>query len=76
MQVERSGNAFRAAWAGSDTAGAVRRHEDLPGLIPVECGGGGNCGWNALAVGLTQVQTGKDVHVLVPDAATLGKSRR
>eukprot|EP00969_Alexandrium_andersonii_P300988 13306890-Alexandrium_andersonii.AAC.1 len=76
MHVERPGSAFRAAWAGSDTAGAVRRHEDLPELILVECGGGGKCGWNALAVGLTHAQTGKDIHTLVPDAAALGKSLR
>eukprot|EP00969_Alexandrium_andersonii_P191594 8461906-Alexandrium_andersonii.AAC.1 len=76
MQVERSSRAFQSAWAGGVSAGAVRRHDDLPGLILVECGGGGNCGWNALAVGLTYVQTGKDINTLAMEAATLGKSLR
>eukprot|EP00969_Alexandrium_andersonii_P203315 8984138-Alexandrium_andersonii.AAC.1 len=76
MQVERSSRAFQSAWAGGASVGAVRRHEDLPGLVLVECGGGGNCGWNALAVGLTFVQTGKDINTHVTEAVTLGTSLR
>eukprot|EP00969_Alexandrium_andersonii_P340006 15029537-Alexandrium_andersonii.AAC.1 len=72
MQIDEAKRVSGALVKGWDGTGAVRRDPNLPGLALVECGTGGSCAWNAIAVGLQMGSTGKAPEEVVVEAAALG----
>eukprot|EP00969_Alexandrium_andersonii_P008211 357132-Alexandrium_andersonii.AAC.1 len=76
MQIDNAQKVSKALVAGWEGTGAVRRDPNLPGLALVECGSGGCCAWNAIAVGLQMGSTGKTAEEVVEQAAALGTSLR
>eukprot|EP00969_Alexandrium_andersonii_P221547 9785229-Alexandrium_andersonii.AAC.1 len=75
MAVEIS-RQFGTSWSTVSADHPTVRRPLLPGVVVVECGTDGACGWNAVAVALQCLDKHVQPESLLPDAAGLGRGLR